>query len=176
MDSYWREGLHGLSVNEICRRAKISKPGLYRDFGGEDGLMEAALAHYRASVLGPLLEALAADRPFADTLNGLLTWITELHGRPPGCLFFVRMRSAPSRLGPNTSARVEVIHDEMLSAYRAWFERARQRGEVRDGIDADLAALYIYSQLTTALFQMTSGEPPDLIRAQTELAFASLIA
>ena len=41
LEGYWREGVYGMSVNEVCRRAGISKPGLYREFGGEDGLLTA---------------------------------------------------------------------------------------------------------------------------------------
>ncbi|MBT5864543.1 MAG: helix-turn-helix transcriptional regulator, partial [Ilumatobacter sp.] len=53
MDAYWREGPDAVSLNEICRRAGVSKPGLYRAFGGEDKLLDAALEHYADVVLAP---------------------------------------------------------------------------------------------------------------------------
>lgn len=46
MECYWREGTDGVSLNELYRRADVSKPGVYREFGGEDGLMAAVLEHY----------------------------------------------------------------------------------------------------------------------------------
>jgi AcrR family transcriptional regulator len=173
MESYWREGLHGLSINEICRRAEIAKPGLYREFGGEDGLMDAVLSHYLSRFLVPLFDMLSADRPFGEVLSDLLEWMTHPQERPSGCLL-VRMRSATDRLGPQTMARVEAVQNEMLDAYRGWFERARRRGEAAQTVDADLAAHYIDTQLTTVLFQMAAGGTPDLVLPQAELAFAAL--
>jgi len=174
MESYWRDGLNALSVNEICRRTKISKPGLYREFGGEDGLMEAVLDHYRELVVGPLLSMISADRPFAEVLNELVFWMTQDHGTPAGCLF-VKMRSSPSRLGPATSARVEAVRDEMRVAYKAWYQRALDRNEVNAKIPPDFAAYYLDTQLTTVLVQVAAGEPPGLVRAQAQLAFAGLL-
>jgi AcrR family transcriptional regulator len=174
MESYWRDGLNALSVNEICRRTKISKPGLYREFGGEDGLMEAVLDHYRELVVGPLLSMISADRPFAEVLNELVFWMTQDHGTPAGCLF-VKMRSSPSRLGPATSARVEAVRDEMRLAYKAWYQRALDRNEVNAKIPPDFAAYYLDTQLTTVLVQVAAGEPPGLVRAQAQLAFAGLL-
>ena len=46
MESYWREGPGGISLNEVCRRAQVSKPGLYREFGNEDGLLDAVLTRW----------------------------------------------------------------------------------------------------------------------------------
>ncbi|MFT6397207.1 MAG: AcrR family transcriptional regulator, partial [Bradymonadia bacterium] len=51
MDNYWRDGVDGVSLNETCRRAGISKPGLYREFGGEDQFTSAVLARYCETVL-----------------------------------------------------------------------------------------------------------------------------
>lgn len=36
-----------MSLNEICRSTELSKSSVYREFGGEDGLMLAALERYR---------------------------------------------------------------------------------------------------------------------------------
>ena len=62
LEGYWREGIYGMSVNEVCRRAKIAKPGLYREFGGEDGLMTAVLDLYSKSVLPRLWTLLETNR------------------------------------------------------------------------------------------------------------------
>ena len=39
MALYWHDGLSTRSLNELCRQLDLSKPGLYREFGGEDGLI-----------------------------------------------------------------------------------------------------------------------------------------
>ena len=63
----------------------------------------------------------------------------------------------------------------MRGVYEACYHRARIRDEVNDTIAPSFAALYIDVQLTTVLVQMAAGESPDLVRAQAQLAFASLL-
>ena len=174
MRSYWEEGLYALSVNEICRRAAISKPGLYREFGGEDGLLVAVLNHYRDTVLGPRYSLISEDRPFAEVLAEVLHWATQELDTPAGCLF-AKMRSSTPRLGPATAARVVELKEEMHVVYAAWYQRAIDHGEVDASIPTALAAHYIDTQLTTVLIQMAEGVAPDLIRAQARIAFASLL-
>ncbi|MEL6614676.1 MAG: TetR/AcrR family transcriptional regulator [Bacteroidota bacterium] len=175
MESYWREGLHALGLNELCRRAGISKPGLYREFGGEDGLMLAALDHYRSTVLSRLFEWLQSERPFEEVLHGLLVWYTSDRGLPAGCLF-TNVRSAPSRVGASTSDRVAEVLREVRDAYEAWYRRSQQRGEANETVDPALAAYLLDTQLTLVTTLMRAGEEPDRVRAQAKLALASLLA
>lgn len=173
MASYWCDGVRNVSMNEICRRANVSKPGVYREFGSEDGLMDAAVEHYRATVVGPLLELLGSDRPFVEVLECLLLFMTEPSGRPAGCLL-AELRSAPGRLGAMTAASVDAITEELRQAYEHWFRQALARGEVDTSISPDLATHFIDTQFTTVLLQMALGAEPRLVRAQAELAFSAL--
>lgn len=174
MVCYWQEGVEDLGLNEICRRAGISKPTLYREFGGEDGLMAAALDQYRQAMALPVLALLATDRPFAEVLGEIIHAFTTDRGTPAGCLF-TKMRSSPSRLGPVATARVAALRNELHEAYASWYERARSRDEVNATVPAELAAHYLDTQLTTVLIQMADGQAPDLVRAQAHLAFAGLL-
>ena len=173
MASYWCDGVRNVSMNEICRRADVSKPGVYREFGSEDGLMEAAVEHYRATVIGPILELLGSGRPFPEVLQDLLRFMTEPSGRPAGCLL-AELRSAPGRLGPATTARVDAVTVELRHAYDHWFRQAQARGEGDTAISPDLATHFIDTQFTTVLMQMALGAEPRLVRAQAELAFSAL--
>ncbi len=175
MVSYWREGLHALSLNELCRRSGLSKPALYREFGGEDGLMAAALEHYRQLVVLPLLTVLAAERPFAETLDLVIVGMTTDHSLPAGCLF-TRMRLSTPRLGPLTTAAVQAIRRERLEAIEAWAQGGLAAGVVDRSISSDLAARYIDTQLTMVLVQLATGEPPELIREQARLALRVLLS
>ncbi len=174
MASYWCDGVRNVSMNEICRRAGASKPGVYREFGGEDGVMEAAVEHYRATVIGSLMALLESNLPFADVLERVLRMITEPSGNPAGCLL-AELRSAPGRLGPLTTTRVEMVTAELRQAYERWLRRAQTRGEVATTISLDVATHFIDTQVTTALLQMALGAEPRLVRAQAELAFSALM-
>jgi AcrR family transcriptional regulator len=175
MDCYWREGADGVSLNEICRRAEVSKPGVYREFGGEDGLMDAALERYAATVLAPTLDQTRLDRPFREVLDSLIGFMTDPDRPvPTGCLLS-SMRVSPSRLGPATRARVDTLRDDARVTYAAWVQRAKDRGEIATEVSTVVAAALVDTQFTTLLVQMAAGEDPELLRAQARLAFAGLV-
>jgi AcrR family transcriptional regulator len=170
MENYWREGVHTLSLSEVCRRAKLSKPALYREFGGEDALMDAALEHYSERVVSPVLAALSLDLSFPDLAEQLILGMTADSGTPAGCLF-TEMRLARSRLGPVTQARIQAMELRRLSAFEVWFEQALVKHEVEPSIPVDLAAHYIDTQLATILTQMSAGEEPERVRSLARMAF-----
>ncbi|MEM6990168.1 MAG: TetR family transcriptional regulator, partial [Myxococcota bacterium] len=167
-DNYWRVGLSALSLNELCRRVQLSKPALYREFGGEDGLLAAALDAYRAQVLVPMLSGLEEDRPFADMVEGVIVVLTSDRGTPAGCLF-TKARISPSRLGPLAKEQVEQMTAEHRAAYEAWFRRALAKEEANPELSPELAALYVDTQVAAILVQMGIGIEPERIRAQARL-------
>jgi AcrR family transcriptional regulator len=176
VDSYWREGVDAVSLNEICRRAGVAKPGLYREFGDEDHLMDAALTRYHADVLVPLLASLRDDRPFRETLEFLLAAITTptVAGGPSGCLI-AKMRAARLRLGPVTGEHIDRISIEMKAAYAAWLRRCAQSGDIELSESVETTASYIDAQLTMALNRIGAGEDPTTARTHTRMAFAAII-
>lgn len=175
IDSYWRDGVDSVSVNEICRRAGISKPGLYREFGDEDHLMDAALTRYSETVLGPVLATLSDDRPFRETLHSLIDFATreETPDVPSGCLF-AKMRNFRWRLGPVTGEHVDQLREGAVAAYAAWLERRANRGEIELPAPIETTATYVDAQLTMMLTRISAGEDPELVRAHAHLAFAAL--
>lgn len=175
MEAYWREGTDDVPLNEVCRRADVSKPGLYREFGGEDGLMDAALERYAQTVLPQMFVQIAEDRPFAEALEALLAFMTDTdRTMPAGCLL-AKMRVVSSHLGPATRARVEALGVDARERYADWVERAKGRGEIASSVPTDLAAAFIDTQFTVLLVQMAAGAEPGLLRAQARLAFVGLV-
>ena len=175
VESYWVDGVEGVSINEICRRAGVSKPGLYREFGGEDGLMDAALERYAETVLAPNFERASEDVSFVDVLNAAIDVAVDTdRSGPLGCLH-ANMRQTPDRLGPQTLKRVQNIREQAKSIYSLWVERAKQAGEMPTTISTDVAVALIDFQLTNVLVQMSLGEDPELLRAQARLSFAGLL-
>jgi TetR/AcrR family transcriptional regulator, copper-responsive repressor len=175
VDSYWRDGVDAVSVNEICRRAKVSKPGLYREFGGEDQLMDAALTRYSETVLGPVLVTLSDDRPFREAMDSLIDFATreETADVPAGCLF-AKMRSVRWRLGPVTGQHVDKLREDAVAAYAAWLERCANRGEIELPGPLEMTATYVDAQLTMMLTRISAGEDPDTVRAHAHLALTVL--
>ncbi len=174
MENYWREGVHTLSVNEICRRTNLSKPALYREFGGEDGLLDAALAHYQKVVIAAMTADIDPNQPFAATLSGIVNGLTGPRDTPQGCLL-VKVRDNPASQGPLTQKRVADMVSGIQAGYAALFQQAHDRGETRDGIAPHLAGRYLDTQINTILRRLAWGEPTEEIAAEARLAFSALL-
>jgi len=118
-------------VSMTADSGKISKPGLYREFGNEDHLMDAALTRYSETVLGPVLTTLCDDRPFRETLDSLIDFATreEAPDVPSGCLF-TKMRSFPWRLALVTGEHNDQLREDAVAAYAARLGRCVNREEI----------------------------------------------
>lgn len=166
-------GPSAVSFNELCRRAGISKPALYREFGGEDGLLLASLERYREHIMVPRQAVLSADMPFCDLLDQAIVALTSDLGTPPGCLF-TRLRTTRSRLSAEVLARVRELEQEQRGVLEAWYRGALERGEANPDVSPELAAFYLDTLFATILTQMVLGQAPELIRAQARLAAIAL--
>ncbi|AYC21238.1 HTH-type transcriptional repressor ComR [Dickeya dianthicola] len=176
MHSYWKEDIGNLSLNEICRRSGVSKPGLYREFSNEDGLMKAVLIKYQEQVLNPVQQMLNSETPFREVLDNLVSFATSAscnHESPTGCLF-IKMRESRMHLGEATRTQVDLLEEQGLVAFRKWLERSKAKGEFSADMSTAFAATYIDAQLSNASSQLARGEDPSTVKKILLVAFSML--
>ncbi|PXW21640.1 TetR/AcrR family transcriptional regulator [Pantoea sp. JKS000250] len=176
MDSYWKDDIGNLSLNEICRRSGVSKPGLYREFCNEDGLMKAVLMRYQEQVLDPVQQMLNSETPFREALDNLVSFATSVscnHESPNGCLF-IKMRESRIHLGEKTRAQVDFLEEQGLVAFTKWVERSKVRGEFSVDMSSEFAATYIDTQLSNASSQLARGVAPETVKKILSVAFSML--
>jgi AcrR family transcriptional regulator len=174
---YWEEWSGGVSLNELCKKAKVSKPGLYREFGNEDGLKKEVLVAYEKKVLDPILQLLSTDAPFRQTLDIIVSFASAdnpIQEFPKGCLF-VSMRESRMLVGDATREQIDCTHARILTVYEDWIERSKAKGEFTAGMSSEFAATYIYSQVSHALSQMARGEKGDDVKQILTMAFSMLV-
>ena len=177
MQAYWHDGVDNVSVNEICKKANVAKPGLYREFTNEDGLMKAALQSYQKKILAPLFEALKADAPFRETLGYIVASITmENHDEqaPKGCLM-AKMRQSRSYMGAGTQAEISHIHEQVLDALHDWVLRSKTKGEFTADLPPKYAATYVDAQMHCAMLQLAQGEEKQTVKEVLTLSFSVLL-
>lgn len=176
MQAYWRDGIHNVSLNEICRRCEISKPGLYREFGSEDGLMKAVILAYQEQVLMRVFQMLNTETSFRVTLDNLVSFATEVNDSqdvPKGCLL-VKMRESRVYAGDATREQIDLAHEQALTAYKEWLQRSKANGEFTEGMSLEFVSTYIDAQLSQAMSQIARGEDRKIVKKMLELAFSML--
>ena len=176
MESYWRDGPTAVSVNEICRRAGVSKPGLYREFGNEDGLRSTVVQTYELVVLSQLYQIFEGDQPFDDALAALTDFVLQDRQKmdlPLGCLL-QKMRGCRKELGPKTNDVIDATSIGTHSRLKDWVERAKHNGQLSEDISTKTAAIYIDAQVSSAIMMQETGASKTQISEFLNIAFKGL--
>ena len=171
---YWADSPTDVPISEICEKAGVSKPGLYREFGNDDGLKEAVLDVYSEMVSQHRYEILASEKPFDEALESLIIHTTQDRRAlniPDGCLLFA-MRNRQSEFGPLTRKKLERLRAISLKKYRQWIDRAKSNGQFKSDISAEIAALYIDAQIGSAMRLQKEGVRNKQIAEVLRTAFS----
>jgi AcrR family transcriptional regulator len=167
LDVFAEKGFAAAKLEEIARRAGVSKGTLYLYFKDKQELFRAVVRDSIAPNIEALTSAIAAlDAPVADVVRMFLSGFAEREARlPVGAV--AKIVIGESRNFPELA---RVWHDEVASkaigALGAFIERAQQRGEVRPG-DPRLYAFSLMGPMVLgALWRATlvpaGGTPLDL--------------
>ena len=173
MSAYWRDDPADVSLNAICGLAGVSKPALYREFGGEDGLMRAVLDRYAAKVLSDIFGIISHDTPLDDALGALKHFASADPRMETGCVFF-KMRAGRHRLGPKTRELVDAIDAGAVTAFAGYLEARRKASDWQGDLNVSTAARYILEQIGLALTRRASGDDPAQISDMLALAFSAI--
>ena len=55
--AFWEHGFHATSMDDLVRATKVSRHGIYNDFGGKKGLFLACFKRYELAIVTPAFEA-----------------------------------------------------------------------------------------------------------------------
>ncbi|MDF1729052.1 MAG: TetR/AcrR family transcriptional regulator [Sulfitobacter sp.] len=173
MRAYWQADPADVSLNAICSLAGISKPALYRHFGGEDGFMRAVLDRYAQQVLSDIFMILQPESPLDEALPAVIRFASRDARMETGCVFF-KMRAGKHRLGPQTRALVEEIDAAAVQAFEAYLESRRKAQDWAGDVPVSLLARYLVEQIGLALTQRAGGEAPTQVEASMTLALTTV--
>jgi len=126
VETLWRYGYHGATVDRICRAARARKGSFHYFFGSKDELVLAAIDAAWEERL-PLLDAIFSPRK--DPLTRLESYfdaicrrqreLRDKHGRVLGC-FFTSLGSQLDGAVPEVEQRVQ----EALETYQRYYVSA----------------------------------------------------
>lgn len=173
---YWSKGPTNVSISDICGLTGTSKPGVYREFGSDDGLKMSVLETYHSLAVQPLIDILEKDQSTTDTIDALIGFMTQDRtdlNIPQGCLF-VMMRAQSQQLGPSTCNKLHEVRGQLLDAYEAWVARSKSRGDFA-AIPTDIAALFMDAQHGGAMRMQREGVANDAVESVLGTALHMLV-
>ncbi|PHR69332.1 MAG: hypothetical protein COA66_15145 [Arcobacter sp.] len=176
MLEYWLDEKNSISLNEICRRVNVSKPGIYREFGNEDGLLEAVLLKYEKDISTGLLQILALDESFKQILEKIVIYVTskkEDKKAAKGCLL-VKLQDSKINMGPKTKKQILSMQNKFLQAYEECILNAKEKGQLKTNITTELAVDYLNTQINNAALLLMQGKEEKKVKEILTLSFSIL--
>ena len=141
MDVFWRRGYEAASVSELLSAMGISRQSLYDTFGDKRRVFLAAIEHYATNNVGRVCGALEAEGSPLGNVRGLLRAVARdameggPDGRRRGC-FVVNTAVEFGADDPDVARVVRRCVDDIHTAFRRTFERAKAAGELPSTADA----------------------------------------
>lgn len=184
LEVFAEKGFAAARLEEIARRAGVSKGTLYLYFKDKEDLFRAVVRDTIApNLLAMRQTAEAADLPFAEVVGILLPRFAELASTVPiGAM--AKIVIGESRNFPELAKTYyDLVISQAIALIAGLIERAQAKGEVRAG-DARLHALSLVGpMLMGVLWRETlepAGGPPidlhALARQHTESVLKGLLA
>ena len=140
---FWKRGADTTGIAEVVEVTGLSRSSLYATFGGKGRLQAAALRRYVERQSRPVFDQLAADTRGLPAIAGFFERLvaarcTGEHARW-GCLV-TNTHAAADRDVPEVRQSLQAHHDALRAAMRAALETARERGQLRPGLDVEAGA------------------------------------
>lgn len=155
---FWRRGYEGASMAELTEAMGITKPSLYAAFGNKESLFHKALDLYEREKLAYMRAALEAPtaRGVAERLLRGALEMQASTSDPKGCLAVISSVACATEAA---SIRAEIVARRASShaALVRRFERAREEGDLPDGVEPEGLARLLTAILQGLAVQSGSG-------------------
>lgn len=176
MRVFWQKGYFGTSLEDLVAATGVSRYGLYGEFGDKRGLFLAALAHYRATVVRPILDIM--ERPDASLdavreLFGLLGQFSRRSGAKVGCLLFNAVGEM-SQHDPETAGMIEETRQGLAQGLLRMLANARRKGELPADFDAAREADFLFGVMHALPLLARAGAEPAALDNLIGVALSTL--
>ena len=179
LETFWKGGLAGTSLDEIVAATGMNRPSLYAAFGDKRALYMKALARYQAASAGALRGELAAETSLAEALTRIFERAIALYcggdGPGRGC-FSVSTATTEAIEDPDIRKMVADGTRRLDQAFEARVRRAQAEAELPGAANAAALGALCSATIHTRAVRARAGTPADALRALAADAVAIICA
>jgi len=177
MRSFWLNGYHEISLNDLSKVTGMAKPGFYSNFGDKEGLFQKALENYSEQIAEPMLADIM-ELP-ESTINVFRTFFFKMASTvtssniPNGCFIsasFLECAQFPDKLRSVTLS----LMDRQLVVFRNRIESALQLGELDQSTDVESLAQFLSSQTLAITGMARAGKDILILTKYIDIALSVL--
>lgn len=138
-----KHGYEATSVEEIAKRAKVSKPIVYEHFGGKEGIYAVIVDREMEYVVRRIVEAISSGSPRERVEHASLAFLRYVQDNPEG--FAVLSQDSPLTSSRGSmSSLLNDVAERVASIFLASFKEA--------GYDARAAPIYAHALVGMVTF------------------------
>ena len=179
METYWKEGIENVSLNEMCRKIGESKPSVYREYGGEEGLQLAALELYYKHRVEPVAKILFGAEEILVGIKSAFDFLINDHFKDEkivaACMYNREGMHPSENLSVMCKNFIEKKDKENISFLKEGLKRAVDKENLKKGINLDVYSVYIFNQIKLiASLSSKSQLPKSTLREMVDLIMTPL--
>jgi AcrR family transcriptional regulator len=177
MDVFWNKGYEATSTDDLLSAMKIGRQSMYDTFGDKKRLYLAALAHYATTGRDELRRQLAGGSSALGAIEAFLLDAARVDAgqRERGCLA-VNAVAEFGKADPEVHAYIERTQRVTEEVFAEALARARDAGELADGVDLAAAAHFIHTTIRGMRISAKAGASAAQLAATVAFAMAALKA
>lgn len=164
METYWKEGIENVSLNEMCRKIGESKPSVYREYGGEEGLQLAALELYYKERVEPIGKILLGGENIVLGIKSAFDFLINEHFKEKkiaaACMYNREGMHPSENLAVICKKFIEKKEKENMSFLKENLKKAIDKGDIKKSININAYSLYIYNQIRLIASLSNKNELP----------------
>lgn len=176
MRVFWAQGYFGTSIEDLVSATGVSRYGLYGEFGDKNGLFLAALEHYQANVVRPMLDII--ERPGASlaAIRALFAMLAEFSRQPGGklgCLVF----NSVNEMGLHdeaTASKILEVREHLAKGILRLLGNAVAKGELPVDFDVRREADFLFGVLHALPVMARAGAGAETIENVVGVALSTL--
>ena len=176
METFWKSGYAGTSLDDLSAATGMNRPSLYAAFGDKQDIYVKAYARYRARIREDFLPILAAREPIRPVLRKIFEASCALYlsgaDGPRGC-FSVVTAASEAIADPEIRKMVVEAIVALDQTFASLFAKAIERGELADSADATalskIATATLHTLAVRARVGVAESELSALVDASVSL-------
>jgi len=191
LNEYWLYGINNVSLSKIAKLAKVSRPGIYKEFDDEDGLKYEVIVKYTdlltTEVIPQYYKAHDIKTLFYHIYSTLgfpvdkkyFTGISKskkvkMPIKAKGCLF-EKSKLEKHKLNSKSKNAIEAFEKTRNKAFKNYLERMQKTNQIDASLKIDEVCDYFTAQLSLAQCLDINKLKKEKIKTIITTAFSAIV-
>lgn len=171
---FWKYGIKRVSIEEICKEAKVSKMTFYKFYQNKKELAEDIINTELGNRLKEFRDLVNSDLPFTDKVHKM--FVIKLHAAHDISQEFIADIYKNKELGLHE--RMEQLGQESMSIFVNFIEDAQKQGKIRKDVKIEFILAFqasVVQMMDNKDLMMKYEKAEDFIMATMNFLFYGII-